>query len=107
MALCEQLDLGITKPKDGFSPQQHYSPTELAWSFFELRQKFAGAGFWLVSPISGRFLRVRGVVLGCVCRGGSGLGFQGRPFRSVPGARISVRSGPFRSAAFHVVSELA
>ena len=32
---------------------------------------------------------------------------QGRPFRSVPGARISVRSGPFRSAAFHVVSELA
>ena len=25
---------------------------------------------------------------------------QGRPFRSVPGARISVRSGPFRSAAF-------
>ena len=28
---------------------------------------------------------------------------QGRPFRSVPGARISVRSGPFRSAAFHVV----
>ena len=33
--------------------------------------------------------------------------YQGRPFRSVPGARISVRSGPFRSAAFHVVSESA
>ena len=28
---------------------------------------------------------------------------QGWPFRSVPGARISVRSVPFRSAAFHVV----
>jgi hypothetical protein len=28
---------------------------------------------------------------------------QGSPFRSVPGARISVRSVPFRSAAFHVV----
>ena len=38
---------------------------------------------------------------------GSHIPSQGRPFRSVPGARISVRSGPFRSAAFHVVSESA